>query len=264
MKRPQLVLITMLIPLFGICQNSINQSNTEKLRLKKESLTKQIKVLQDSLVKINQEILAIQNTAIAKVGNQEVKTPLWGEIGIPFALMYLEPKDYALVIDTIQESTKVKILDIDGFLATFIKTEFNNKIGYIYKSDIKQNKQFDKFRDSVKIIKEREDKLLKQEKANNLANREKEDLLRAQEKAKQDYKEKEKRLNQEYGIAITSKILNREIWIGMSKKMAIESLGKPKNVNRTVTPNIVTEQWVYLTKFLYFEENILTSWQESH
>ena len=108
----------------------------------------------------------------------------------------------------------------------------------------------------------KEGKAKKQSKEN--LNKAKEAEYKAQEKAQQDYKAREKRLNQEYGNTIASKILNREIWIGMSKEIAIESLGKPRIVNKTVTPNRVTEQWVYNTKNLYFEGNILTSWQESH
>lgn len=268
MKKAQELLIILLIPLLGICQDSIAQPNIEKLRIKKESLTKHIKVLQDSLIKVNQEILTIEKNSFTIVGNRGIKSPLLGEISVPFALMYLESTQNALVIDSIPQRTKVEIMDVDGFLAIYIKTEYNNKIGFIYNSDIKQNKQFDKFRDSVKIVKEREDLLMKKEKATKQykakLNKEKEDEFRTQEKAEEDYKLRVNRLNQEYGSSIASKILNREIWIGMSKEIAIESLGKPRKVNRTVTPNRVTEQWVYFTKYLYFEENILTSWQESH
>ncbi len=268
MKKTLKLLIIMLLPLLGICQNSIAQTNIEKLSIKKGSLTKQIKVLQDSLVKVNQEILNIQEANISKDINRRSNSILLGEIIQPFAIMYSEPNEKSLVIDSIPKGTKVEIMDVDGFLETCIKTKYNTKIGFIFTNDIISTKQFARFRDSLKVVKQREYVVMKEGKAKKQSkenlNKAKEAEYKAQEKAQQDYKAREKRLNQEYGNTIASKILNREIWIGMSKEIAIESLGKPRIVNKTVTPNRVTEQWVYNTKNLYFEGNILTSWQESH
>ena len=51
--------------------------------------------------------------------------------------------------------------------------------------------------------------------------------------------------------------------IGMNKEMMIAVMGKPLEVNRTVTRSGVHEQWVYdRTHYLYFDNDILTSWQD--
>ena len=64
----------------------------------------------------------------------------------------------------------------------------------------------------------------------------------------------------EYGILID----NNVIAIGMTKEMVISSFGKPDDINRTVTQYGINEQWVYESRdmYLYFEEGILTSWQD--
>ena len=58
------------------------------------------------------------------------------------------------------------------------------------------------------------------------------------------------------------KISDKKIWIGMTKEMAIESWGRPEDINRTVGSFGVHEQWIYGDTFVYFEDGKLTSWQD--
>ena len=45
--------------------------------------------------------------------------------------------------------------------------------------------------------------------------------------------------------------------------MCVEAWGEPYDINRTVTRNIIHEQWVYdIGRYLYFEGNILTAIQD--
>ncbi len=60
--------------------------------------------------------------------------------------------------------------------------------------------------------------------------------------------------------------LNKGIVIGMTKEDVIESIGRPYEINRDNYSGDVQEQWVYgvsiaYRKYLYFEDGILTSWQ---
>lgn len=57
--------------------------------------------------------------------------------------------------------------------------------------------------------------------------------------------------------------------IGMTDDDAIEAIGRPQDINRTVTAAGTDEQWVYSGAawlgdevYVYFENGILTSWQE--
>jgi hypothetical protein len=59
-----------------------------------------------------------------------------------------------------------------------------------------------------------------------------------------------------------------QLKIGMTDSEVIQLLGKPDDVNRTVGSWGVSEQWVYRFgssyggSYLYFENGILTSWQD--
>lgn len=56
---------------------------------------------------------------------------------------------------------------------------------------------------------------------------------------------------------------NGNIEIGMTQEEVIESIGKPKDINKTTTANGVSEQWVYDGyKYLYFEDGVLVTIQE--
>jgi hypothetical protein len=57
-------------------------------------------------------------------------------------------------------------------------------------------------------------------------------------------------------------VINKKIKIGMTVEMVIDSWGKPEDIHRTVGNWGVHEQWIYGTTYLYFENNILTSFQD--
>ena len=62
------------------------------------------------------------------------------------------------------------------------------------------------------------------------------------------------------------RIADHAIWLGMPDEQVLLSRGKPADINRSVGSYGVHEQWVYENypqKYLYFEDGILTSWQET-
>jgi hypothetical protein len=75
-------------------------------------------------------------------------------------------------------------------------------------------------------------------------------------------KENLNRLVKKYGKYNAKLILQNKIKIGMTKEMVIESWGKPEHISRTVTASVVHEQWVYGDSYLYFDNGILTAWQD--
>lgn len=68
-------------------------------------------------------------------------------------------------------------------------------------------------------------------------------------------------LIKKYGTTDAQRILEHKFWIGMTDKMARESMGTPNDINRTVGSWGVNEQWIYGNTYLYFENGILTSYQ---
>lgn len=57
-------------------------------------------------------------------------------------------------------------------------------------------------------------------------------------------------------------ILAGKITLGMTCEQTIASWGVPDQKNRSVGSWGIHEQWVYVQMYLYFENGILTSWQD--
>lgn len=92
--------------------------------------------------------------------------------------------------------------------------------------------------------------------------KEKEKNQLKEEKNKQK-ENREKILVAKYGYADAQKIIKKWYWIGMTSKMAEESLGPPEDINSTVGSWGEHEQWVYSNGlYLYFENGLLKSYQK--
>jgi hypothetical protein len=62
---------------------------------------------------------------------------------------------------------------------------------------------------------------------------------------------------------MVEKIIDEKLLIlGMTKEMVVKGRGKPERINRTVSRWGVSEQWVYGSLYLYFEDGVLTSYQD--
>ena len=59
-----------------------------------------------------------------------------------------------------------------------------------------------------------------------------------------------------YGETNGNRILNGEIWIGMTAQMCRDAIGNPYKVNRTRTAYNNHEQWIYGSKYIYFDNGI--------
>lgn len=65
--------------------------------------------------------------------------------------------------------------------------------------------------------------------------------------------------------SIQSLITHRQLQLGMTKEQVLLSMGRPTDVNRTVSASGTDEQWVYGTyngTYLYFEHGQLTAIQD--
>lgn len=152
-------------------------------------------------------------------------------------------------ITNLSSGTLVKVIgpDIDSIGKHHKIITQRNITGYIAKSCLRLYSE---------VLKEKRE----------IANRKAEIAKRKAEIAKkQEIYKKEllSGLTRKYGTAAATKIINKEIWLGMTSEMAILSRGKPVDINRSVGSWGVHEQWVYYGNlYLYFENGTLTSWQD--
>lgn len=161
--------------------------------------------------------------------------------------------------------SKVKVIALGG---KYSKVMYKEYTGWVLKEPLITEQEYIKLEEEQKAIR------LERKRANELAEKkEREAAEKARLKAKEE-KEKaqlaalNKRrtaLIQRYGSQeVAEKIIAKKIWIGMTDKMARDSWGAPNDINRTVTAYGTSEQWVYdkMKTYLYFENGILTSWQD--
>lgn len=55
----------------------------------------------------------------------------------------------------------------------------------------------------------------------------------------------------------------KTVYIGDNQEKVLRVMGKPDRVNRTVTKNSIHEQWVYGRTYIYLDNGVVTSWQDS-
>lgn len=63
-----------------------------------------------------------------------------------------------------------------------------------------------------------------------------------------------------YGTDIGKRLYQNKVWKGVTAEMAIDSWGKPKQINRMYVDQSVDEEWIYSKKWLYFRDGILIEW----
>ncbi|KKN67217.1 hypothetical protein LCGC14_0463900 [marine sediment metagenome] len=140
------------------------------------------------------------------------------------------------IIKTIQKGEKLILFKLED---VFFSAEYEGKRGYIVDVCFKFTDEFLTFYEKeLERVKKEED-----------------EQRRIEIQQWHDF------LITEFGRINANRILNHQYWIGMTAVMASNSLGSPKDINKSVGSWGVHEQWVYDNTYLYFENGILTSYQ---
>lgn len=129
-----------------------------------------------------------------------------------------------------------EVLIYDWFEKPYFKASFEGKAGYLSYGSLVENDFIKNFLDEIE--------------ENRLQNLEEENPKLA-------------RLTKKYGTSTAERLMRKEIWVGMTSEMARDALGRPEDINRSTYSWGVNEQWIYpYGKYLYFEDGVLTSWQD--
>ena len=104
------------------------------------------------------------------------------------------------------------------------------------------------------------EKVVKEEEA---ARKKAEALAAKQEAERKAKMSKIERIMEKYGCneETATCISKGQVMIGMTTEQARAAWGRPRDINRSVGSFGVHEQWCYSNSYLYFEDGILTSWQ---
>jgi hypothetical protein len=210
-----------------------------------ETLKRSLDSLSQLKVSYRQKIAYIDEeySRISKLYNQKLFEQPDSNTYVPIfnTKLYKAPSDLTEIAN-IKAGDKVKVLDQTTYLykstgkrQSFYKVSYNDVIGWVIKETIIPIVEYQK---KLKLAEER----IKEDQA--AAVNYKADLIKT------------------FGATNAQRIMDRKIWLGMTDKMARASLGTPEKINRDVGAWGVHEQWVYGDTYLYFENGILTSWQE--
>lgn len=268
-----LILISLFLFLSGYSQQ-LNQleKKLDSLRLLKEEYQLKIDNIQKEYYNLE------------KIANQVGLDETIGELYycIEGTNVTKTPDKYEIVIH-LPKNSKVKLLDYNE---SHYKIKFNNLIGWVLKTALipgieyikeANKKRAEEYADSLKLA-EKINALTDKEKAKEseqkmfikkaeierirrikLAEKER---IESNKIAEIEHKERIASITKKYNATIAEKILNGEIWLGMTSDMTRESKGEPTKINKSLGSWGVHEQWVYYGKYLYFENGILKSWQD--
>jgi hypothetical protein len=69
--------------------------------------------------------------------------------------------------------------------------------------------------------------------------------------------------SKKWPLPIEQTVIERKVQIGMTSEQVTMAWGKPSRINRSIGRWGEHEQWVYGSTYLYFENGILKSYQDS-
>jgi hypothetical protein len=126
----------------------------------------------------------------------------------------------SVVIGKIPGDKEVKVLEYVGKVAEshYFKIEYGGKVGYVDDETIEITYKMIQVRDA--------------------------------EKNKKEEIERRAYLESKYEKSIAERILKKNVWIGMTKEMAVDSWGAPSDINKSTGTWGIHEQWVYIPKDL--------------
>ena len=156
--------------------------------------------------------------------------------------LFADKNDLTSVILIIPADSIVEVLDSDS---TYLHVVFQNNEGFIYKHQAVINSP---------II-------------NNYQNTQAENTNQQSQNADQNNQQVQDQqqsrfsyLENKYGSNMAARLNAGKIWKGMSAEMVNDSWGSADKINRIVSGNVIKEEWIYRTTWLYFENNTLLEW----
>lgn len=144
--------------------------------------------------------------------------------------------DLTTVIEIIPKGTIVDLIDEDS---TYFHIAFNDNEGYIFKRDAVAGK------------------------TNVTAREEQKSQVKPDQEPEQEEEQPVSRftnLENKYGSTMAARLMAGKIWKGMNSEMVKDSWGSPMKINRVINDNVIKEEWIFRSTWLYFENNSLRDW----
>jgi hypothetical protein len=148
--------------------------------------------------------------------------------------LFASKDDLTTVIMIIPADSVVTVLDSDS---TYLHVVFEDNEGYIFNRHVVLNQ--------AKI-----------NTPNNVQTQQVQDTQPSQEQNDSRFSY----LENKYGSNMAARLISGKIWKGMSSEMVKDSWGVAEKINRVINSNVVKEEWIFRTTWLFFENNTLVEW----
>ncbi len=243
MKIPALI-FGLIITAHLASGQELRDADLKHWELKKKQLTNLKEAYQDSLNRIDDAIKEITSRQIRE-GTRKVLAKIRSR-----ARVYKDSESQE-VIGYFEPNTYVMLISYEDFRYL---AEFGGLLGYVKDVDIQKDKEVKHFTE----IMEAKEKTLKSAMTDAYVAGWKGDKA---ERDIQSQKQRESLIKEKfgsrYGTEVISKIINREIWVGMSDEMAVYSLGKPIKIITTINRQGSKEDWQFEAMTLSFQNGLL-------
>jgi hypothetical protein len=170
------------------------------------------------------------------------------------------PMNTGELIFRVKIGTKAPLLDIEN---DHLKIQINNEVCYVSQAFIDKPPRLKEYFDQYKAFvdeQKRQEKIRDEEIKDSIY----QEKLKIQDAQLKEFREARRNdLIKKYGQTNGEKVFQKQIWIGMTEAMLVDSWGSPEEINRTVTANLTRKQYVYPGyQYVYVENGKVVAWQD--
>ncbi len=234
MKRVFLCLF-LLDAIVLLAQQSLKQidKKIDSLQTAKLNTEQRIAAYQEQLKQINRELSELQSKKKQLLA-EAVGDIIWAKTGDGGAVLRDKPSTLGTAIINIPPNTPIKVFKEHDNL--YFKVEYNGQTGYVNYSTLASNQEIDDFLSGKTTT-------MPQQKTSTQTT-----LIRTVDESDPRFQ----KLQKLYGKDIAIRIMNKEIWEGMSIGQTLESIGQPLSKSNITTDEGVKEVWEYSQYTLEF------------
>jgi len=215
-----------------------------KLKQEKRNIENQISILKAQLKDVDNKIYKLNSNPgtstiiISSTSNGLISA----KVSSGGAILRAKPESSGQIITTIKENETLYLYkDVQNL---YIKAKYYGKDGWISYLNLKSSTEIEELMNKTNT-------------SNKSQTKKSTTVIRNADTNSPKYK----RLVKIYGKDKTLKLMNGEIWKGMSHGMVIESLGQPSEQKSVNSPKGLIETWKYQTKTVIFLNGSVDKWE---
>jgi len=228
------------ILIFGIITTiSFSQNKTyDQLRIERIQLTNEISKLQARLQAVNTEMTKLKNGTANVVFEGSGNNRIEAKVGSGGAILRDKSSSTGNILAAIKAGQAILLYKEKN--GSYIKAAYNGQLGWVSYTSIATNSELNTFmKGKTSTSKPTSTTSVSTVDINS---------------------DKYKRISRLYGHDKAVKIINKQLWKGMSHGMVVESLGQPTSRTSANSSEGLKEEWKYSGKTIKFLNGELISW----